>query len=86
MVALPPLNLIKCQADLWSALADNTQVVMLLDDSGSMATRVAPPPGSGAAPGVITTRWAELMNDTADLLQLVMAVCPRGVDIVRGTS
>lgn len=51
---------------------------MLLDDSGSMATRVMPP---GSPPGVTTTRWQELLNDTADLLTLVNAVSPTGVDI-----
>ena len=49
-----------------------------LDDSGSMGTRVNPP---GSPPGVITTRWMELLNDTADLLALVNAVSPTGVDI-----
>ena len=43
-----------------------------------MNTRVTPP---GSAPGVITTRWQELLNDTADLLALVIAVSPVGVDI-----
>jgi hypothetical protein len=69
------------QADLRSAV-EGSQVVLLLDDSGSMSTRVRPPPGSPSSGNPNTTRWSELIGDVAQLLELVTALKPNeGVDV-----
>jgi hypothetical protein len=66
------------QNDLMAAVGGNT-VVLLLDDSGSMSTPVRQPGASPFAP-VTATRWSELQNDVAAIVQLVTAVNPRGCD------
>ena len=67
------------QADLYDAVA-KSKIVLLLDDSGSMSTRITPQASSSPV-GAITTRWTELMGDTANIVQLVTSVNPRGVDV-----
>ena len=66
------------QADLHSAIGAGTAVVLLLDDSGSMNTPVRLPGSSPFAP-VTTTRWTELQNDVASIIQLVTSVNPKGL-------
>jgi len=55
-------------------------VVLILDDSGSMRTPVRPPNSNPMTPPT-GTRWSELQNDTMNIVQLVTAVNPNGLDI-----
>ena len=59
------------KSDLLAAVQSST-VVLLLDDSGSMGTTVRPPGSNMFAPSMIT-RWSELMGDTIQILELVLA-------------
>jgi hypothetical protein len=59
------------KTDLLDAVQSST-VVLLLDDSGSMRTTVRPPGSNVFAPST-TTRWSELMGDTIQILELVLA-------------
>lgn len=67
------------KADLLDVVQSST-VVMLLDDSGSMGTTVRTPGASFFAP-TTTTRWSELMGDTLQILELVLAASGKGVDV-----
>lgn len=67
-------------ADLLSVLP-STRVVLLLDDSGSMKTRVLPPGGSAvASAGPVVTRWSELEKLTATIVEMVNSVTGGGLD------
>ena len=62
-------------ADLLSVLSD-TKIVLLLDDSGSMSTRVVDPGASAfalSAGGVQATRWSELEKLTASVVDMLTA-------------
>ena len=65
-------------------LATFDRVVFVLDDSGSMATKVCPPGVTQYSPGYAAcpTRWQELQNDVSMCMNAVFAVAPgRGVDV-----
>jgi hypothetical protein len=60
------------------------RVLFLLDDSGSMRTKVLPPGVNQWSPqyAACLTRWQELQNDVATMLGAVLAVKPAGgVDV-----
>ena len=67
--------------DLYDVLT-TTRVVLLLDDSGSMGTRIAPPTGTGFTnTGAGTTRWSELDKVAATVVEMVNATTGGGVDM-----
>ena len=53
--------------------------VFLIDDSGSMQTRVIIPQQSG--PSIITTRWEELQSSLLTAFKLIKDLCNDGIDI-----
>jgi hypothetical protein len=71
----------KLAADLYRVL-NSCDVVLLCDDSGSMAQAIveAPVAGAAAAPKV-TTRWAELKRLAAALIEIVALTNAEGLDI-----
>jgi len=72
------------RVDLHNVLS-TSKIVLLLDDSGSMNTQIVNPAtassGMRNVTGIQTTRWSELMNDVTQVVQLVTAVNPNGIDI-----
>ena len=66
--------------DLFGVLSTTT-VVLLLDDSGSMATRVADPLSAPFARGGPATRWSELEMFTVTAVDIITATSPGGVDV-----
>lgn len=65
-------------ADLASVLP-SLRIVLLLDDSGSMKTRVVAP-GTSAMSGPVVTRWQELERLAATVVEMVHATTGGGLD------
>lgn len=59
----------------------STRVVLLLDDSGSMTTKVIPPGMSAMTATAAMTRWAELERLTATLVDMISAATSGGLDV-----
>ena len=68
------------QDDLFGVLT-TSRIVLLLDDSGSMRTRVVAPGASAFAAGPVVTRWSELERLAAIIVTMVTATTPAGVDV-----
>jgi len=68
--------------DLYGVLT-TSKVALLLDDSGSMKTRVIDDGASAfvAAGAPVITRWSELEKLAAFLVDMVTATTPEGVDV-----
>ena len=72
------------QVDDLGMLASLDRVVFVLDDSGSMATKVCPPGVTQYSPQYTScpTRWQELQSDVSICMSAVMAAAPgKGVDV-----
>jgi hypothetical protein len=65
--------------DLFSTLSAS-KVVLLLDDSGSMSTRVPDPMSAPYAFGGPTTRWSELAMLAHNCIDIVASAAPAGLD------
>jgi hypothetical protein len=66
--------------DLYRTLSQ-TDIVVLCDDSGSMAMSITEP-ATATTPARMTTRWLELKKLTSIILEYTIAVNPHGVDLV----
>jgi hypothetical protein len=67
------------QDDLFGVLT-TSRVVLILDDSGSMATTVVQPGQSPWSMGPQVTRWGELERLSALLVNMVTSTTPLGLD------
>jgi hypothetical protein len=66
--------------DLYSSLT-STKVVLLLDDSGSMGTRVADPLSMPYSRTGYASRWSELDMLSHGVIDFVSATTPAGLDV-----
>jgi hypothetical protein len=57
-----------------------SRVVLILDDSGSMATTVVQPGQSPWSTGPQVTRWSELERLAAVLVDMITSTTPEGLD------
>jgi hypothetical protein len=67
------------QDDLFGVLT-TSRVVLILDDSGSMATTVVQPGQSPWSAGPQITRWNELERLSALLVNMITSTTPEGLD------
>lgn len=70
-------------ADLQSVLT-TTKVILLLDDSGSMNTRIVDPGAAAfaqAASGAVVTRWSELEKLAATAVEMITVTASTGLDV-----